>query len=236
MEAGCVSVILPVFNGERYLAEAVESVLCQTFRKLELIVIDDGSTDGSGRVARSYDSSRLRYRFQENQGLSAARNKGVSISKGEFLSFLDADDLWTREKLALQMKALSSGYKLDMVFGHVRQFLSPDVVEDITPEGRPEEAVLPGYSAGTMLIKKESFLRVGPFDVSLRLGHFVDWYAKAQEFGLKHELLPEVVMKRRIHAANMGIRERGSREDYLRILKSSLDRRRKKEPPSPEQK
>jgi glycosyltransferase involved in cell wall biosynthesis len=230
MNPNKVSVIIPVYNCELYLAEAIDSVLNQTYRSFEIIIIDDGSTDRSREVIKSFDNSRLRYSFQENKGSSSARNKGVQLARGEFFSFLDADDVWTQDKLALQMKAFERDRGLDMVFGHISQFLSPDVIEDLEAKNKLMENVLPGYSVGTILIKKDSFFRVGPFDISWRVGEFIDWYSKAQEMGLKHTLLDEVVMKRRIHGSNMGIRERSSQEDYFRILKSALDRRLKNDP------
>src|SRR5918992_3658533 len=86
-----ISVMIGVYNTERYLAEAIESVFAQTYRPLELIVVDDGSTDASGEVARSY-ADRLHYHRQENAGNGAARNRAVELASGELFAFLDADD------------------------------------------------------------------------------------------------------------------------------------------------
>ena len=97
-----VSCIVPVFNGERYLAEALDSILAQTYRPVDLIVVDDGSTDGTAQVAAGY-GERITYLYQENSGPAAARNKGIDAAQGEFVAFLDADDVWHEEKLARQM-------------------------------------------------------------------------------------------------------------------------------------
>lgn len=223
-----VSVIIPVYNGERYLAEAIESVLAQTYHTLETIVVDDGSTDGSADVAKGFTDPRVRYFYQPNSGQGAARNQGANLAHGSFFAFLDADDVWLSDKLALQMTAFENNPELDMVFGYVRQFRSSEL--DVNPEAKigHDEEITPGYLPGTMLIKRESFFHVGPFATHWRLGEFIDWYSKAMEKGLESFMLPEMVMRRRIHNTNMGIRERRSQTDYVRILKAALDRRREK--------
>lgn len=226
MSGHMVSVIIPVYNGEKYLAEAIESVLAQTYRPIEVIILDDGSTDNSADIAKRYTSAR--YHFQYNLGLSAAQNQGVNIAQGSFISFLDSDDIWVPDKLTQQMNAFNANSNLDMVFGHVEQFLSPELKEKSQTFPGHAEEIMPGYSTGTMLIKRDVFLRVGLFDTQWRVGDFIDWYSKAIEQGLKGLMLPDVLMKRRIHTNNMGIREHKHQTDYLRILKASLDRRRKK--------
>lgn len=214
-----VSVIIPVYNYERYLAEAIESVLAQTCSHTEIIVVDDGSTDGSAAVAGHYTNS-VKYFYQPNAGLAAALNKGISMSSGGFLSFLDADDIWTPKKLEHQMSAMDDP-EIDMVFGQIEQFYSPELNKQQGTVG-----VMPGYSKGTLLIRRQSFSRAGAFNEQFQLGDFIEWYLRAAELGLKSLMLPEVVMRRRIHAGNMGIRQSRHRTDYLRILKASLDRRR----------
>jgi GT2 family glycosyltransferase len=118
---------------------------------------------------------------------------------------------------------------LDMVFGQVEQFYSPELEESLKSGINLVAAKMPGYLPGAMLIKRNSFLKVGFFDVGLRLGEVVDWYMRAVDYGLKSFLAPEVVLRRRIHDANTGLKEREHRSGYLRALKASLDRRRKNE-------
>jgi glycosyltransferase involved in cell wall biosynthesis len=220
-----VSVIISVYNCERYLAEAIESVLNQTYRQIELLVIDDGSTDSSGAVANSFPF--LKYHFQTNQGLGAARNQGIDLAQGSFFAFLDADDIWEKDKLLTQLTVFDTKPELDMLFGHVKQFYSPEIAHNMKPKIDLINEIMPGHIAGTLLIKRESFFKVGYFPTHWRVGEFIDWYLKAIEQGLKSTTIPEVVMKRRIHENNMGIREHDSRGDYVRILKASLDRKRK---------
>ena len=222
-----VSVVIPVYNGERYLADAVESVLSQTHQPIEAIVVDDGSTDGSADVVKGF-APLVRYCFQPNSGVGAAMNRGIDLAQGTFIAFLGADDLWVGDKLALQMAVLEGDPELDMVFGLIRQFHSPELDFDTRTQIHCPQEAMPGYSAGTMLIKRETFLCVGLFETRWKMGEFIDWYARAMDLGLQSFVLPKVVMKRRLHADNMGIRERDSRTDYVRILKESLDRRRKR--------
>lgn len=220
-----VSVIVAVYNGERYLADALTSILTQTYRSLEVILVDDGSTDGSAAIAKSFPE--VRYYFQENAGVGAARNHGVERGNGQFFAFLDADDLWAPEKLTRQMAAFAANPDLNMVFGYVQQFYSPELSAEERARISHGGEQLSGYVAGALLIKREALLHAGPFATHWRVGEFIDWYVKAREQGMQSLLLPDVVLRRRIHTRNMGIREQSSRTDYARIIKASLDRRRK---------
>ncbi|MGB0383493.1 MAG: glycosyltransferase family 2 protein [Ardenticatenaceae bacterium] len=221
-----VSVIIPVYNGEAYLAQAIESVRRQPYQPIELIVVDDGSTDGSAEIAKGFDE--VRYCFQPQSGAAAARNQGIRLAQGTFLAFLDADDLWTNDKLSRQLAVFDHHPALDMLFAQVKQFHSPELDQE-TKKRLPIPAhIMPGYHLGTMLIKRDAFFRVGQFETRWRVGEFIDWYAKAIELGLKSQMLPEVLMKRRLHLTSLGTRERKSQTDYLHILKAALDRRRQK--------
>jgi len=118
-----VSVIIPVYNGEFYLAEALESVLSQSFPPSEIVVVDDGSTDCSPATAKRYDSE-IRYLYQKNMGTAVARNRGIKEARGNFFAFLDQDDVWEPQKLEMQVNAFQNDSGLDIVFGHVQQFFS----------------------------------------------------------------------------------------------------------------
>ena len=225
VERPLVSVMIGVFNGAPYLAEAIESVFAQTYRPLELIVVDDGSTDGSGDVARSYGDSLL-YVYQENAGNGAARNRAVGLASGQLFAFLDADDRFVADKLDRQWVALEADEELDVVFGHVREFVSPELTDEQRESIRPPAQPAPWSAPTLMLIRREAFFEVGPFAESLKVGVTVDWYARAVEAGLRSRMLPEIVLERRLHLANNGLRERDSRFQYLHVLKAALDRRR----------
>jgi glycosyltransferase involved in cell wall biosynthesis len=221
--APLVSVVIPVYNCEKYLGEAIESVLAQTYRPIEVIVVDDGSSDHSAAVAARFPA--VRYCAQPHAGPGAARNRGIALARGSFVAFLDADDLWVRDKVERQMAAFRADPTLDMVTGYVRQFHSPELAEGIKAQLGGAGTVLAG-TVHALLMRRESFDRVGPLPTQWRVGEFIDWYARAKELGLSGVLLPEVTVLRRLHTDNMGIRERDARTDYLKILKAALDRRR----------
>lgn len=225
-ERPLVSTVIPVYNGERYLAEAIESVLNQEYPALEVLVIDDGSTDGTARVANQY-ATAVQYHRREHAGLAATRNYGTAIAAGELLAFLDADDLWMPGKLALQIAALRADATLDAVFGRMEQFVSPELDPALQERLRPRAADLAALSPCTLLIRTASYRRVGDLDSTWKVGEFLDWLLKARERGLRTRMLDENVLRRRIHRDNMGLREKDSRSDYARILRASLERRRR---------
>ena len=225
MSAPLISVMIGVYNGAPYLAEAIGSVQAQTYRPYELIVVDDGSDDGSGEVAQSFDE--IRYIRQERGGNGAARNRAVEDATGDFFAFLDADDRFVPAKLERQMATLQADPELDMVFGHVQEFISPELTDEQRQGIRPPAPEpLPWTAPNLMLIRRGSFERVGGFSTELRVGVTVDWFARASEAGLRSVVLPEVVLERRLHTQNNGLRERDARSQYLHVLKAAMDRRR----------
>ncbi len=102
-----VSVAIPCYNSEKYITETLQSVLNQTFKDFEVILVNDGSTDRTEEIIKSFSDSRIKYYYQENRGLSNTRNRQLTLSSGEFVAFLDHDDIWMPEKLELQLRALS---------------------------------------------------------------------------------------------------------------------------------
>ena len=166
----------------------------------------------------------FRYCYQINAGPGSARNKGIALAMGDFISFLDADDLWIPDKMKQQWMAFEADPYLDMAFGHIQQFYSPELTQAEKDRINIPVAIMPGHHASTMLIKKKSFLRVGLF--KKEFGEFIDWYARATELNLKSIMLPNILVKRRIHKMNLGISQRDQRSGYVHVLKAALDRRR----------
>ncbi|HEY9773918.1 MAG TPA: glycosyltransferase family A protein [Planktothrix sp.] len=202
MKNSLVSVVIPAFNNARYLYEAITSVKNQSYPEIEIIVVDDGSNDNTKDVVAGLDA---RYTYQEQLGAPAARNRGAELAKGELLAFLDADDVWYSDKLQLQFEALERAPELDMIFGHLEEFISPDC--EAAGVRRVKEYV-PGYVQGTLLIKEESFWKVGGFADQERDAQFIDWYIQAQKRGLQAKLLSDVVLRRRLHQLSEGVRPR----------------------------
>src|SRR5262249_19972783 len=139
--------------------EAIDSILQQTFPLIEVIVVDDGSTDDTAQHADEINHARLRYISQAHARASAARNLDARMATGRSLTFLDSDDVWEPEKVAVHLAEFDRQPGLDMVFGYYAEFVSPELVK-----GQPLLMEhMPGYSSRTMLIRRESFERVGGF-------------------------------------------------------------------------
>jgi glycosyltransferase involved in cell wall biosynthesis len=211
-----ISAIMPLYNTQDYICEAIDSILAQTCPAGEVIVVDDGSTDGSAGLVERYGSA-IRLLRQAHAGSAAAINRGLAASTGDTIAFLDADDLWDRKKLEIQGRALAQDPGLDGVFGLVQQFAAAELPR--TPQ--------PGISRIGMLASRSAFARFGLFDEAMRTADFVPWYTRAVALGLKAEMLLEVVAYRRIHAANTGVvRRNEQQQENLIGLKRALDLRR----------
>ena len=224
MSTPLVSCIVPVFNGERYLAEALDSVLGQTYRALEVIVVDDGSTDGTAAVVRTF-GARVRCVTQPNAGLAAARNRGLAAATAELVAFLDADDLWLPEKIACQMERFRARPELEVSLTHIQNFWADDRPVAAEERGTHSMEPMPGYSSPTMLARRSVFARVGPYDAALRTAACRDWFIRAREQNVVFDLLAQVMVRRRLHRTNMS-RQPGKVDDYARLVKRHLDRRR----------
>ncbi len=221
-----ISVILPVFNTEKYLAAAIESVLNQTYANIELICINDGSTDSSLEILKSFGNRLIIVDHKQNGGIALARNDGIDIARGEYLAFMDADDLWEPQKLEMQLRCFKKNPDLDICFSHFRYFLSPELSEETKQKRFCPPLPMPGYISATALVKTSSFKQVGGFNPKWNVGEFIDWFERAKSLGLTHELIDDIFLLRRIHETNTGITDRSSRNDYVKIVKESLDRKR----------
>jgi glycosyltransferase involved in cell wall biosynthesis len=215
-----ISVIVPVYNGERYLAEAMDSVLRQCYRPIDLIVVDDGSTDRTAEVAGQY-GDQIRYVYQPNGGASAARNRGIEMAAGGILCFIDADDLWSSDKLNIQLAYLAKHPSVEIVLGRTErlQLAGGSVFKKWS---EPEIAMHLGPAA----IKRTAFDRVGLLDSTLRFCEDWDWFMRAKELDLSFLLHEEVTYFYRRHENNMTNDTETGFSFALKMLKKSLNRRR----------
>jgi glycosyltransferase involved in cell wall biosynthesis len=227
MTQSLISCIVPVFNGERYLGETLDSILGQTYQPLEIIVVDDGSTDGTAAVASNYEN-RIRYFFQSNAGPTAARNLGLDVAQGEFVAFLDSDDLWHKEKLARQMARFEKRSELALCVTMVQNFWSPEMHKKKQNfRGRRLSTPVPGYSAVTLLARRILFETVGKFNKSLQHSADTDWFLRVIEEGAVIELLPDILVYRRLHENNRSRNMSDSNlNEYFKLVKKHLDRQR----------
>jgi glycosyltransferase involved in cell wall biosynthesis len=218
-----VSVLITAYNAEDYLAEAIESALAQS-AQVEIVLVDDGSSDATLDVASRYPS--VRTTRQDRGGIGAARNVAVSMATGDFLTFLDADDRFPPGKLGIQLRAFDAEPALEVVYGHVREFVSPDLTAAEAARIRPPVDYHESHLSGVMLIRRSAFDKVGAWKVGLKVGTGVEWYTRSCEQKLKTVVLPDVLLERRLHLSNNGLQQADHRLQYAAIVKAALDRRR----------
>jgi glycosyltransferase involved in cell wall biosynthesis len=224
-EDSLVNVILAVRNGRPYLAEALASVLSQSYRPIEVVVVDDGSTDDSIALAMSF-GDEVRVIAREHAGIGATRNVGVMATSGPLLTFFDADDVMEPRALERQVEALHASPSADIAYGYTAEFLSEDAAGALGLR-RPSARTLLRSSCA-MLITRDAFLRVGMFDPAIRTAVELEWKSRADAAGLIQVVHEAVVRNRRLHAGNFGLHNTGREGEQLRVLKAGLDRRRRR--------
>lgn len=224
MDKDIVSVIIPVYNGEKYLSETLESVLNQSYKNLEVIVVDDGSNDKTALIIKNYKT--IKYIYQENAGTASAFNNGIDNAIGKYFAFLGADDLWKKEKTEIQMEAFQKYPEHDIISGLVKQFLSPDLTNEQKDKIKYSKELIPGHVIPAMLVKKDFFNRVGLFEPKWRVGAEMSWFLRARELPMKMMVLPKLVLLRRIHSSNKGITNKEFLSQRAQVIKAALDRRR----------
>ena len=226
--ADLVSVIMPVCDGEAYLAEAIDSVLCQSHPQLELVVVDDGSSDGSGKIIGEYVS-----RFanaicisQDNAGVSAARNRGIEACSGELVAFLDQDDRWCEDTLDTHVKYHQQHPEIGYTLAQQVCFLE-GMAE---PPGwfRLQQLDVPhtGYLPGTLVAKRPMFEQIGLFDTQYPISSDADWFARARDQQVATAILPQTLLHRRIHPGNQSRHSKQIQGELTRLLRASIKRKR----------
>lgn len=211
-----VSCIVPAYNAAAYLKQALNSALAQSRVPMQLIVVDDGSTDATADIAGQFGGN-VEIISQPNCGPAAARNSGLAAARGEFIAFLDADDLWCKDKLERQLAAFSENPALELCAAHIQNFR-----EDLEPVGEP----VPGYNT-EMLIRRSLIDRLGPFTTGPQHAATLEWMLRARESKSVELLLPETLSFRRLHQKNMSsLGANQSLKEHLQVLHASLKRRR----------
>lgn len=224
MEHASVAVIIPVFNGAKFLAEALESVCAQTRQPTEVIVVDDGSIDGSGAIAARFAGVALI--AQANAGPSAARNAGVAASSADLVAFLDADDTWLPTKLDRQVAALGEDpgiglvlcnqcYRFEDPAGPPGWFRGP-------VDGTAERGAVPS----NWLLPRRVFEQVGQFDPLVRYAEDQEWFARSLAAGVRRHYVQETLVVKRIHGSNASGDVAGNLASVLTVLRKKVQRER----------
>jgi len=214
-----VSVVVPCHNDAAYIAEALTSILTQSRPPAEIIVVDDGSTDDSMARLASFGEA-ITVVSQPNQGAAAARNAGIARARQPLIAFLDGDDAWPKASLAARLDRRAET-RAELVFGAVRQCL-----DEVGPQAPSPSPAMPGRLAGSLLVARELFEKVGLFDECLPTAETIDWLSRAQALGVTEAMVPEVVLYRRIHKTNMMRTRPDVDRNALTVLRRAVMRRR----------
>lgn len=220
MDSPLVSVIVPVYNGEFFLAGAIENIRRQDYNPAEIIVVNDGSTDNTKKIAGHF-GNEITYVQQENRGPAAARNKGLGLAGGDVISFLDVDDLWSENKLSLQLARLAEDSSVEIVIG-----LSQPMKLQTDKDGKaifekwydPFCALL----LSAALFRKSVFEKVGLFDETLHYEEDTDWFMRAREVGVSMTIIHEVSLYYRRHKSNMTLDSVTRKRFFIKALKNPL--------------
>jgi len=224
-EQPLVSVIIPVYNREKFLAAAVDSVFAQTYRPIQVIIDDDGSTDQSGAIARSF--ADVEYIYQENQGVSVARNTGIDAAQGEFVAFLDSDDLWLPRKLETQINYMLEHPEVDITSTKIENFIEAGTEIPSWFDSEESASLVQKFVfVQTMVMRKAVFLQVGYFLPDFRSSEDTEWIWRSKDSKVSIDQISEILTLRRLHGENLSWQTKLEQKTNLfRIMRQSIKRK-----------
>jgi glycosyltransferase involved in cell wall biosynthesis len=220
-----VSVVVPTLNAARYLSDGLDSIEAQTYDAWEVVLVDGGSTDETLEIAHRYP--RVRIVRQGGEGLADAWNQGIEATRGELVAFLDSDDLWEPQKLSLQVEVLEGDEDVDCVISLARFVLEPGF--PVPPGFRPEllESAHPAQLPSALLARRSVFDRIGVFETRWEIAADVDWFARVKDAGLRMEVVPELLVHKRVHDTNLSTLGGATvNRELLEVLRASVQRQR----------
>jgi glycosyltransferase involved in cell wall biosynthesis len=219
-----VSVVIAVRNGERFLAQALDSVMAQNLPAHEIILVDGESTDSTVPIACRYE--KVRVITQPGKGIANAYNSGISAATGDMVAFLSHDDLWTPDKLSLQTRALLDAPELGYVTALAKFFIEEG---SEVPYGFRRELLQGSHVAHimeTLMARRETFSTVGPFDESLSTAEDVDWFSRAKDKAVPSAVVPHALLKKRIHGNNISLNVDANNRNLMQAIRQSVLRKR----------
>jgi len=217
-----ISVIMPVYNGEKFIKEAIDNILGQNYPALEIIVVDDGSTDNTKNIIDKLPVD-IRYFPQTNDGPASARNKGIRDASGKYILFLDVDDLWPENNIHLLLNEIEKDKNLEVVRGYA-QLMKTDEKGKMEFIGNPRDS-FPDY-IGAGIYRREVFEKVGLYDPAMKFGEDADWFNRARELNIPMKRLDAVTLYVRRHGGNMTEGKSLLELNALKVFKKALDRQR----------
>jgi len=221
------SVVIPVHNGEAFVSAAIDSVLAQKHVSVEVIVVNNNSTDATRDVVRDRFGEAVLLMEEERSGAACARNAGCRVASGGLLAFLDADDVWMPDKLSRQLEVWGENPGNDILFSLGQEFHSPELDDSQTERFPCRPEPYPMLTPSSFLTRLDTFRKIGDFP-EVPAGEFIAWCGWARELGMRELVVPEILVRRRIHAHNM-TRTANSTAGYTLAVKWLLDQRRKRE-------
>jgi len=223
MKKPLVSVIIAVKNGERFLAEAIDSVLKQDYKNYEIIVVDGQSTDGTKKIAGDY--SQVRIVDQTGKGIADAYNLGIDSSRGEIIAFLSHDDLWTPNKLMVQVDYLQNNPDIQYTVAKGKFFLQEGCP---IPDGFRKELLEGEHICRTMetlVVRKSLFNEIGKINTNFSVAEDVEWFTRAIDNNVKMAIIPQVLLYKRVHDANLSLTSEVNNKNLLSLLRTSIKRK-----------
>jgi glycosyltransferase involved in cell wall biosynthesis len=219
-----VSVIMAVRDGERYLREALASLGAQTVEPAEVLLVDGGSRDATRAIAAAHPGVRVV--AQDGDTLADAYNTGIRAARGEVVAFLSHDDVWLPRKLELQLARLGAAPRVDACVCHAQLFLDPG--GSAPPGFRPEllRGPRPARVMEALAARRSLFDHVGDLRADVSPADDVDWFARAQDLGVPIAVLPETLLRKRVHAGSTAHGSPQTPRALVRLLRESVERKR----------
>ncbi|MGE0725827.1 MAG: glycosyltransferase family 2 protein [Alphaproteobacteria bacterium] len=229
-----VSAVVPVYNGAGFLPAAVATIRAQAVEGLEIVVVDDGSTDETPGVAAALSAAdpAMRVVRTANRGPSAARNAGIEAARGAIIAFLDVDDEWTPGRMGLMLGRLAAGPELDVVYGKI-EVVCTDPDDSHWRRLRIEAGGAISPLIGSGVYRRRAFERIGGFDETMRFGEDLDWFLRALEARLALRILDRVVLRYVLHRTNVTRDRAAVQRSVADTVRRSMIRRRRKGDQSP---
>lgn len=222
-----VSVIIPVYNGAKFLEEALQSVFAQDYSNLEIIVVDDGSTDNSAEIVQRFPW--VKYIYQKNQGVSVARNTAITKASGEYIAFIDSDDIWMPEKLSVQIEVMLKHTEFRITTTDKTNFLEPGTQLPRHLEQLDDWETMEEIIPSTMLIHKSVFSEIGKFSPDYKSSEDIEWIRRAIDANISIKKIEKNLVRRRLHGENLSwVMVSDHKTNLMRILRESVARKKKR--------
>ena len=228
MDNPLVSVIVVVSDGERYIRSALHSILEQNYHPLEIIVIDGQSVDHTASIVQSYKS--ISYIYQAGRGLANARNTGIEAARGDLIAFLDADDIWTGDKLSIQVDHLIQNPYIQYLNAWVKLFVEPGYSPWSRYTKKFLEQVHIARTPGTLIARRSVFEIAGLFNTDFRIACDAEWFTRANAFEIPMFIIPHVLLYKRIHHKNLSSNMSMHKTELMTVIRQSVIRHRRKMP------